>query len=108
MDESSQKTPLKLTPDLCDFCGAQGPSWKYPAKGFIHALDDGWESEGPWYACEKCHALIDSDAWETLTERALKGAPFPHQDRERTRLFLLVAYGQFNALREGPPVKLAH
>jgi hypothetical protein len=55
--------------NLCDFCSAPAPAWRYPATTFT----DLWGSRSieDWLACEVCHELIVADDRDALARRFL-------------------------------------
>jgi hypothetical protein len=54
---------------LCDFCSSPAPAWRYPADSFHDRF--GSRSVEDWFACEKCHELIDAGDRNALARRSL-------------------------------------
>lgn len=91
----------------CDFCGAQRPAWRYPARSFFDAL--GFKSLGDWLACQECHILIAAGEREKLTERSLKHQVPPRipNGKAWSRLYVNHLHDLFVQHRVGPPRRIA-
>jgi hypothetical protein len=56
----------------CDFCNDASPVFRLPVRDFRLPNDRTAGSTGDWTACRECAQLIDCDAWELLTARAIR------------------------------------
>ena len=67
---------------LCDFCSALSPAWTYQSLSFIVYLPPAFAggSVGGWAACDECHALIEANKREELTQRCLDEFTFKHPE----------------------------
>src|SRR5436309_1239329 len=56
-------------PGKCDFCSTQSPRWYYPAADFetLGVV----ASQGEWWACDSCAALIEANDRESLAVRCV-------------------------------------
>lgn len=75
----------------CDFCSNKHIEWLYPAEDFPLDEMGTTTSAGGWYACEKCHDLIEQDNYKFLTMHAvdsfLKHGPIGSLSRtEKTKV----------------------
>ena len=94
---------------VCDFCSGQEVAWTYPCDDFVMtALIPGLPDEnkvGAWAACDECHTLIETDAWEAVAERAVEqhesAIELNAKARKILRLLLLRLHEQFQAHRAG-------
>jgi hypothetical protein len=103
----------------CDFCGAAGPTWRFPCKTFrrdeeilvgdeVAVLDHGYV--GDWIACERCKITYEEGGLDGLTDRVVRRyvtrdsrlANPSVQDRLKAECRRL--YAQFQMHREGEPV----
>lgn len=62
----------------CDFCSSKDVAWSYPCHDFM-ILNYGIASDGPWAACEECHALIEKEQWMDLHLRSAETHPLRGQ-----------------------------
>ena len=98
----------------CDFCSAQCPSWRYPARSFIayRASNLAGESVGDWAACDACHKLIEANDHEHLAQRSLDELILRHPEARPAAeiLFQDLAdlHRQFFEHRCGPAVPIAN
>lgn len=96
---------------VCDFCStADNVNWTYPCNDFVvPALIPGLPDEakiGPWAACDECHRLIEVDAWDAITERAIaehqRAQRLPNKAIRVLQHLLLNLHQQFRDNRAGP------
>lgn len=62
--------PPGYTGGRCDFCNADHPAWRLPARDFTLPAVPNHGSMGDWAACDKCAALIRADNWEALVDQS--------------------------------------
>ena len=91
---------------LCDFCGDEHAVWFFPAGTFV--IDDKHGSLGAWAACTACHALIQADEREKLSEAAvrrleLKNGRLPRDMRREVVRKVTAMHAKFWAARLGAP-----
>ncbi len=94
---------------ICDFCSAQGPTWRYLVASFVaYELQDVvGESLGDWAACEVCHGLIEADQRKALVRRALERMPHRGEVPADVALaYIQKAHTGFFLNRRGPAVWL--
>jgi len=94
--------PPRRDEATCDFRGAEGVAWEYPARDFvILPVGSGKElwMRGDWGACEFYSLLIEQGKYEALATRAV--LMVPAQD-ERSLESVSRMHDQFRAHRRGP------
>jgi hypothetical protein len=83
----------------CDFCAAQPIQWLYPCRNFSWQQRNIFASgaTGFWAACRECSELVDSQQWNSLTERSLREFVLNHAS---ARLDVILLRQQFRAIHE--------
>lgn len=71
---------------ICDFCAQPGARWAYPCDSFVL---EGYGSEGPWAACERCHGLLEEGDSRGLVAAALEQVPAAQRSLVRHKIALL-------------------
>ena len=91
-------------PIKCDFDGAPNPRWRYSARDFesMGVL----ASQGGWYACDECAALIERGEREALAVRVVDALIVEHPSMAAKRDWCLatatMVQGDFFKNRTGP------
>lgn len=88
--------------EVCDFCNGDSPAWSYPCADFKRTVlgDDRKviDFTGCWWACQRCHSLIETGAWLILLNVA-------HPDvTDVLRAERAATWLQFRQHRTGDPV----